>query len=284
MFPPELPTIKNFPLYVWRVIGKWLSFFFFGLGALILAIIAFPFMRLLLHPKEKFKKYGRRLVSIAFRILISVIHIIGTVNLETDNRKNYRNLSSKIIVANHPSLLDVVMLISLIPNADCIVNTYLDKNFIVKGIISQLYILKSLDLEKIMQDCTESLKQGNCLIIFPEGTRTKRSGKIILRKGAARIALYSGCNIVPIHIGGTDKFGLGKKDPWYGFNPRERYIYKVSMGPEINPAQYSDLPAPKAVRAITREMAAFLFPKKDDEAMNALALNALITNANEEIK
>jgi len=279
MFPPELPTIKNYPLYAYRVFGKWLSFFIFGLGSLILALIVFPFMRLALHPKEKYKKYGRRFVSASFRFFVSVMHFIRVVNLEPDNRENYRNLSSKIIVANHPSLLDVVMLISLIPNADCIVNTYLDKNFVVKGVIRQLYILNSLDLEKIMQDCTESLKQGNCLIIFPEGTRTKRSGKIILRKGAARVALYSGCNIVPIHIGGTDKFGLGKKDPWYGFNPRERYIYKVSMEPEINPAQYSDLPASKAVRAITREMAAFLFPKKDEEA-----LNALITNAKEEIQ
>jgi len=215
MFPPELPSIKNYPLYAYRIFGKWFSFFIFGLASLILVIIAFPFMRLMFHSKEKFQKHGRRLVTYFFKFFICVMNFIRVLNLETDNKENYCNLSSKIIVANHPSLLDVVMLISLIPNADCIVNTYLDKNFIVKGVIRQLYILNSLDHEKILQACAETLKQGNCLIIFPEGTRTPRTGKVILRKGAARVALYSGCNIVPIHIGGTDKFGLGKKDPWY---------------------------------------------------------------------
>jgi 1-acyl-sn-glycerol-3-phosphate acyltransferase len=155
------------------------------------------------------------------------------------------------------------MLFSLIPNVDCIVNTYLDRNFIVKGVIRQLYILNSLDIENIFQACTESLKQGNCLVIFPEGTRTPRSGKAAIKRGAARIALASGCNIVPVHIGGTDKYGLGKKDPWTGFNPRERYIYTISIGPEINSEKYISLPSPKAVRALTREITAFLFPAKE---------------------
>jgi 1-acyl-sn-glycerol-3-phosphate acyltransferase len=198
------------------------------------------------------------------------MHFIGIVNLETDNRENYRHLSSKIVVANHPSLLDVVMLISLIPNADCIVNTYLKRNFIVKGVVRRLYILNSLDLENILQACAESLKKGNCLIIFPEGTRTRRYGKSILKKGAARVALYSGCNIVPVHIGGTDKYGLGKKDPWIGFNPRERWIYDISMGAEIDPEKYRELPVQKAVRAITREIAAFLFPIKEASAISAV--------------
>jgi 1-acyl-sn-glycerol-3-phosphate acyltransferase len=264
MFPPELPTITNKPLYAYRVLVKWFSFFVFGFGTLILALVVFPFMRLLFHPHERFKKYGRRFVSSSMRFFVSLMHFLRGLNLETDNRENYRHLSSKIVVANHPSLLDVVMLLSLIPNADCIVNTNLNRNFIVKGVIRQLYILNSLDLEKIYEACDESLKKGNCLIIFPEGTRTPRTGKVILRKGAARIAQYTGCNIVPLHIGGTDKYGLGKKDPWTGFNPRERYVYSISIGPEINPKKFHDLPAPRAVKEMTREIEAFLFPSKGD--------------------
>jgi len=262
MFPPELPPISNKLLYAYRVWAKWFSFFFFGTITLILAIIVFPFMCLFFHPQERFKKYGRRFVSSSMKFFVSLMHFLGIVDLEVDNRENYRYLSSKILVANHPSLLDIVMLLSLIPNADCIVNTYLNKNFIVKGVVRKLYILNSLNVENIFQACTESLRQGNCLVIFPEGTRTPRLGKVIIKKGAARVALVSGCNIVPVHIGGTDKYGLGKKDPWTGFNPRERYVYRISMGSEINPEKYRDLSAPKAVRVMTREMASFLFPEQ----------------------
>jgi 1-acyl-sn-glycerol-3-phosphate acyltransferase len=270
MLPPELPPISNKLLYACRVLGKWSSFFVFGLSALILGIVVLPVMCLVFHPRERFKKYARRLISAAFRFFILYMHFIGIVNFKTDNREKYRHLSSKIVVANHPSLLDVVMLISLIPNADCIAATYLRHNFIVKAIVHQLYILNSDDLDSILQACVGSLKKGNSLIIFPEGSRTPRYGKTILKKGAARVALYSGCNIVPVHIGGTDKFGLGKKDPWTGFNPRERYVYDISMGPEIDPANYRDLPATKAVRAITKDLAAFLFPAKEASVVSAV--------------
>jgi len=259
MLPPDLPPISNKALYAWRVFAKWLSFFIFGLSSLILGILVLPLMRLALHPKARFQKYGRRFISAALKFFIFIMHGLRIVNIEPDNRENYRNLASKIVVANHPSLLDVVMLLSLIPNADCIVAGYLNHN-ILRGVVRQLYILGSREVEDTFQACTESLKQGNCLIVFPEGTRTPRAGKVILKKGAARIALATGYSIVPVHIGGTDKFGLGKKDPWTGFNPRERYIYRLSMGEEINPEKYRHLPAPAAAKSITMEMKNVLFP------------------------
>ena len=258
MFPSDLPPVSNKALYAYRVFAKWLSFFIFGLSSLILAVLVFPVMRLIFKPKERFQKYGRRFISAALRFFVSIMHFLRIVDLEPDNRDNYKNLSSKIVTANHPSLLDVVMLISLIPNADCIVTAY-HNHSILRGVVRQLYILGSPDIENIFKACTESLRQGNCLIIFPEGTRTPRAGKVILKKGAARIALATGFNILPVHIGGTDKFGLGKKDPWTGFNTRERYVYRISMGEEINPDKYKNLPAPAAAKSLTREISAFLF-------------------------
>jgi len=234
MFPPDLPPVSNRALYAYRVLAKWLSFFIFGLGSSVLTILVLPPLRLILHPRARFQKYGRRVISAALRFFVFVMHTLGIVNLEFEKRENFRHLESKIIIANHPSLLDVVMLFSLIPNADCIVNAYLNHS-ILRLLVKQLYILNSLDHDELLSTCTESLRQGNCLIIFPEGTRTPRSGKVVFKKGTARIALASGCNILPMHIGGTDKFGLGKKDPWTGFNPRERYVYRVSILPEISP-------------------------------------------------
>ena len=261
MFPPDLPPVSNKALYAYRVFIKWFSFFIFGFCSIIFGSLTLPFMRLIFHPKKRFQKYGRRFISGALRFFIFIMHSLGIVNLEVDNREKYRNLSSKIVVANHPSLLDVVMLLALMPNADCIVNASLN-NGILRGIIRQLFILNSLDLEELFKMCDESLKYGNCIVIFPEGTRTPRNGKVILKKGAVRIAITCGCNIVPLHIGGTDKYGLGKKDPWLGFNPNERYIYRISMGDEINPEKYRDLSTPAMVRAITTEIGAFLFPEK----------------------
>ena len=229
---------------------KWFAFFFFGLCTLILLTLIFPLMRLVLHPKERFKKHGRRFVSSSMRLYLGVLRIIGVVKVETDDREKFSALKSKIIAANHPSLLDIIVLFSLIHNADCIVNARLARN-IVGGVIRQLYILNSLDFEDMLGACAESLKQGNCLIIFPEGTRTPRQGKIIFKKGAARIALYSGCSILPVRIGGTDKYGMGKKDPWAAFNPVDRYIYQIRMEKEITPEKFKTLSNPIAVKTMT---------------------------------
>ena len=267
MLPPELPRITNRPLYVYRVLGKWLSFAGFGLCTIILVTLIFPLMRLFLHPREKFRKSGRRFVSFSMKGFVSFMHFIGLIDLEEGNRECYRNLNSKIVAANHPSLLDIIMLLSLIPNADCIVNMNLKRNIIVRGVVRQLYILNSLNFEDLLDACKESLDQGNCLIIFPEGTRTPRSGNAVLKRGAARIAMASGYSILPLKIGGTDKYGLGKKDPWTGFNPRERYVYSISLADEISPEKYRDLSMPLAVRAMTRDLSCVLLaaPIKTDE-------------------
>ena len=253
MFPPDLPRVNNWPLYIYRIFGKWLSFFLFGFISIILVILVIPPMRIFIHPHEKFITSIRRFVSASMRQFFNFMHLLKVVDIDVEDRHLYRQLSSKIIVANHPSLLDSVLMISLIPNADTIAAGHLRRS-IIRGVVRQLYIMNSDDHNKIIDSCDETLKKGNCLLIFPEGTRTVRSKEMRIKKGAARIALASGCGIVPVHLGGTDKFGLGKKDPWFGYNPTERYVYKVSMGKEINPEQYKNMPHSAAVQALTKEI------------------------------
>jgi 1-acyl-sn-glycerol-3-phosphate acyltransferase len=249
-----MPPVRNRPLYIFRVLMKWLSFFVFGLGTLTLAVLVFPVMLILFHPKARFKKNARLLVSASFRKYIRFMEIIQIVELDTEDPQAFRNLSAKIVVANHPSLLDVVMLISLIPNADVIVRGNLVENIIVRGVVRRLYILNSLNFDELVETCKESLKQGNCIVIFPEGTRTPRTGIMHLKKGAARLSLLSGCNIVAVRIGGTDKYGLGKHDPFPAFNHTEKYIYRIRMLGCLSPAKYQDTEMPRAVRRLNEEI------------------------------
>jgi 1-acyl-sn-glycerol-3-phosphate acyltransferase len=253
MIENPMPPIKNWPLYIWRVIGKWLSFLVFGIGTSALATSIFPIMGLFLHPKARFQKYARRIITASFHWFTDFMTFLHVVVVDVDDRKAYRNLRSKIVVANHPSLLDVVMMISLIPNADCIVRGNLNHN-IVYGVIRYLYILNSLGFDELVKTCKESLDRGNCIIIFPQGTRTPRSGEIKLKKGAARLSLLTGSSIVPVHIGGTDKWGLGKHDPWYAFNHTQRYVYRIRMQDEIDPAKYAGLDYTRAVTRYTAEI------------------------------
>jgi 1-acyl-sn-glycerol-3-phosphate acyltransferase len=240
-------------VYIWRVFAKWLSFGIFGIGTILLVTVLFPLMRLVLHPRRRFQKNARALVSFSFRFFVGIMTLLGVVKLEPGGRSFYRNLRGKIVAANHPSLLDVVMLISLIPHADCIVRGGLSKT-IVSGVIRQLYIPNDLNFEKLTADCTASLNEGNCIVIFPEGSRTPRTGSPVFKKGAVRISMASLCGIVPVHIGGTDKYGLGKKDPWTAFNPQNKYIYRLSRKAELSPEKYLAEPPALGVKHYNQEL------------------------------
>lgn len=274
MVPSDIPPVRNWPLYIWRVIAKWISFFCFGVGTVFLVTIVFPVMRLCLHPKKRFQKHARCLVSIVMRLFINIMTLLGSVRMEVDDRKSYSRLYSKIVVANHPSLLDVVFLISLIPNADCIVNSGLSRT-IVRGVIHQLYIPNSMDFEELSKACIDSLKEGNCIIIFPEGTRTLRSKEPVLKRGAARLALLSGCGIIPVQIGGNDKYGLGKHDPWGAYNHSERYLYRIRMGMELFPKNYIASSLPLSARALNEDIKKALF-LKDPNALEDRCGNTML--------
>jgi 1-acyl-sn-glycerol-3-phosphate acyltransferase len=241
-------------LYGWRVFAKWLSFFVFGLGTLILVTVIFPLMRLFLHPARRFRKNARAFISAGFRaFFIPFMTLLGILELDSGSPDAYRRLSGKIVAANHPSLLDVVMLISLIPNADCIVRGNLSKT-IVGGVISLLYIPNDRGFARLASDCAASLEEGNCLIIFPEGSRTPRNAAPVFQRGAARIALAARRAIAPVRIGGTDKYGLGKNDPWTAFNPDGKYVYRLRLLPELSPHPYLDTPPSLGARRLTRDL------------------------------
>ena len=259
------PPVKNYPLYCWRIFVKLLSFALFGLGTILISIVAFPIMKLLFWKKERFRKAGHHFISVMFRFFVLFMKVIRGSTLTAKDKRKFRSLKSSIVVANHPSLLDVVMLISLIPDADCIVNSYLVGKNIVHLIASNLYIPTSLHYDEIMEKCISSLSSGSNLIIFPEGTRSLPSGQNKFKKGAARISIVSGCPIVPVYIGGNDKRGLRKHDPIFKYNTQKMYHYNVVMKDTVFPKDYAGLPKPTAAKRITEHLATILSDENNAE-------------------
>jgi len=230
--------------YTYRVVVKVLFFINFGVGSTILSLLLFPL----------FFSKPRKFVSFSFMLFVWQMRLSGILTLKVKNKENLRDLHSKIIVANHPSLLDVVLLISLISNADCLVNNSLGKRNILRIIVNTLYISNELVFEEISNRVANSLSKGNCVIIFPEGTRSIPGKAINFKKGAARLALETGYDIVPMHIGGNEKIGLRKHDALLSFHPTERYHYVLEVLPSISIDEYKDMPKGIASRLLTEKI------------------------------
>ena len=113
----DLPKAKNIFVYSYRCFMKIFAIAVFGIGAVFLAIFVFPFIRLFSGKKKDFGIVARAYVSHTFRIFLTWLHYFDTSLRKVDDVEFYKNIHSKIIISNHPSLLDFVYIMSLVPNS-----------------------------------------------------------------------------------------------------------------------------------------------------------------------
>lgn len=263
----DMPKVEN---YLFNFCGCFMKIFamtVFGVGAVILAVFVFPFIRLFTLRRKDFGVVARAYVSHTFRVFLGFLNLLHVSIRKVENEDDYRNIHSKIIIANHPSLLDFVYIMSLVPNSTCIVRGGLTKTPL-RGVIKQAYITNTTTFEDMCVECKKLTDMGCNVIIFPEGTRTPRHGKNNYKKGAARIALYCGCDVQPIFIGGSDKYGLGKHDPLWSYNHVEPYLYDFKKLPVISIDEYKDLSEPIAAKRLTDKMEQVLKSAGDDYYTN----------------
>ena len=250
----DLPKVENILTYSLGCLMKILAIVYFGVGAVFLAIFVFPFIHLFAsRKKQDFGVTARAYVSHTFRVFLDGLNLTHTSIRRVDDAEAYREIHSKIIIANHPSLLDFVYIMSLVPNSTCIVRGSLTKTPLA-GVIKQAYITNTTEFDDVLAECKKLTDQGCNVIIFPEGTRTPRHGQNNYKKGAARIALYCGCDVQPIFIGGSDKYGLGKHDPLWSYNHVEPYLYDFKLLPVISVDEFKDMSAPMAAKHLTEKM------------------------------
>lgn len=241
--------------YIYRILAKLFCFAFFGICSLILAILLFPIIHIITGFNEKrFKVFVRKFNYQYFKIFVKIAEILGAIQLTVENKDSLKDLRSKVVIANHPSLFDVVILFSLIPNANCIVKGELIQNKFISLIIRNLYIPNNIPFEDQLEMAKASMNEGNNLIIFPEGTRSKPGEPWEFKKGAARFALYAQNDVVPIFFGGNEKIGLRKHDKLLQFHPTERYIYNLKILAPIPVKEYESMPLTKSATKLTHKM------------------------------
>ncbi|GAA0208706.1 hypothetical protein GCM10009123_15210 [Kangiella japonica] len=157
---------------------------------------------------------------------------IFTFDLE-QARRDLEGVEGKVIIANHPSLIDVVALISLIPKADCVVKQGLWDNFLLKRVVRVAdFINNDQDVNKLIENCKKTLQEGYNLVIFPEGTRTVPNKPIKLQRGAANIAVRCEQNLLPVIID-CNPTTLTKQEKWYQI-PSRRALFSMRVIEEID--------------------------------------------------
>lgn len=215
--------------HAWRVLGTGLSFLAFGLGGLLLGGLLFPLLLLIGDPQRR-RRIARRLVQLSFATHVGIMHRLGVLTYEIRGRERLRR-DGLLVLANHPTLIDVVFLVSLLPNADCVVKRAVACNPFMRGPVRAAGYVSNDDGAGLVDDCIAAVRAGGNLVIFPEGTRSVPGQPPRLQRGAANIAVRGRLDITPVRITCTPPT-LNKGQKWYRV-PSRRFHVLVDIGEDL---------------------------------------------------
>ena len=165
----------------WRRFATGLCFAVFGLGGLLLSITALPALALLSNGNERQREArARRLVQMTFRWFIGIMKWTGVFNFDFQAIEQLKGTRGHVIIANHPCLIDVVALISFVPNPDCVVKSHLWKNPFMRGVIRSTGYISNDDPEGLVELINTYLDKMTKIILANGGTIDKYMGDCIM--------------------------------------------------------------------------------------------------------
>lgn len=209
-------SMKQKVNYAWRVFATGLSFSVFGLGGAIMGGVVFPALLLINRDTAQRQLQAQGLIQYSFSGFVRMMHRLGIMTYEITGLEKLKQSQGEIIVANHPTLIDVVLLVSLLPRADCIVKKSLWHNPFTRGPVQAAGYILNDESSQLIEQCVAQLEKKQApLIIFPEGTRTVKNQRLnTFQRGAANIAVRASANFRPVIIRCVPST-LTKNEKWY---------------------------------------------------------------------
>jgi len=227
----------------------------FGLGGIVLPWMAIPVLYLLPGGDLQRERRAKALVHYAFRTFIEMMRCLGVLTYSVADRAEL-NRPGQLIFANHPSLIDVVFLIAFIKKADCVVKSSLLANPFMRGPIKVAGYIANDSPEQVIQLTAESLRRGNSLIVFPEGTRTTPGQPVSMPRGAANIALRTQSDITPVILS-LQPTSLTKELKWHQI-PERRMHFSLILRPNIGIQEFqASSTKTRSARQLTRFLEQF---------------------------
>lgn len=247
----NLPKIRNLPLYAYGLLAKLVGAVLFAVIA-VLAALVLLILKLLVPKKDFSKKLSGRAVSLSCRLFVSFLRCISFMKLKVteEDKKKLKALRSAVIVANHPSVLDLPVLLSLVPSASLVIPP---KPRFPLSLLKDAFTMAD-SWGAMLMGCRNTVSRGGNIIIFPERHLTPRSGTNPYRRTAARLARECACPIQPLYIGGSDKRGLGSPAAPLAYCRTGIYLYELKLLPPILLAGYEQMKDREASAAVTKKI------------------------------
>ena len=230
--------------YVWRVFATGFAFVVFGIAGILAGVIGVPLLRLVVHDRQRQQRVARRAVQGFFALFIQMLVSLRIMTWSVNNPAALA-APGTLVVANHPSLLDVVLLVPLVPDACCIAKQSLFRNVVMRGALTAAGYIGNEDPMQMLAAAAVNLDQGSPVVLFPEGTRTEAGQPPRFGRGAANLSVRTGHAITPVFIR-CEPTTLTRNEPWYQVPYRPMH-YTITVGPTCPAIELGQGSAPASI-------------------------------------
>ncbi|HEY8379472.1 MAG TPA: lysophospholipid acyltransferase family protein, partial [Nannocystis sp.] len=230
---------------------------FFSFGCLV-GWLALPLLALWPGTPEQRKRRIERVVCALYRGFIRFLHLVRLIDYVSPKLPpDFPHGRGYVLIANHPSLIDTLILMGLSPGLSSVVKPHWYSSWMLRVLMRYANHIPGADrkaalppgpgasdmspetpddadVPAVVNRMVQHLKAGNALVIFPEASRSFERKLRRFRRGAVEAAIRAGVPIVPAFISVNPPM-LMKHQPWYEV-PDRRGVYRVEFFPIIETA------------------------------------------------
>lgn len=199
----------------------------------LIAMLLYPVL-----PVETGRKLGRSVIARAYRFFWAAASASGMMRIDASCLDALRDERGLIFIANHPTMLDALMLVARLPRSACIMKADLMRNIFLGAGARLARYIRNDSARAMVRLAVDDLKNGGQLVIFPEGTRTVTPPLNAFRPGVTLIAKLSQAPIQTVFID-TDSPYLAKGWPLWRVPPFP-IVFTLRLGERFAPTQDSD--------------------------------------------
>lgn len=240
------------------------AFVQFGLTALAVAFVAAPLVRRGARDAEEAELAVQRAIQRGYALSVAWWRFVRILRLDSTGLVEATGSGPCVVVANHPTLIDVVLLGAHWKQMDCIVNAGWTAHspFLSRAIDAAGYVRNDSGPDAVRESAAR-LARGRRLLVFPEGTRSPWDGLGKFHRGAAHVAIAAGAPIVAVGIRCRPRM-LGSGRPWHDVPDRTSDFEMRVLG-RLDPADYTagGATVPIAARRMTEDLRRMFLQEPD---------------------
>lgn len=223
--------MPRFILRFFQVVAFYLVLLWLAL--MLLIVNFFTFFLYYLLPRNIGKSFGRKLNSSIFKLFLQGCSALGLMHLDLQALDKLSTEKGIIIAPNHPSMIDVFLVLSRIKNASCLMKASLWNNvFLCSGARLAGYVNND-SVTKMVRSSIIELQSGSNLLVFPEGTRTVHAPVNHLMAGVGLISAKAQAPVQTVLLQ-TDSPYLSKHWPIWKVPPFP-VQFKATVGKRFEP-------------------------------------------------